>query len=82
MSLFIQSAHLHHTLLVVKDMEGIWCAAVVDSANSCVQPRVAIRTISKSIHVDNSQEASLLLADVFDLVKLGVACSWVVEHQR
>ena len=80
MSLLIQSAHLHLTLLI-KDMKGIWCTAVVDSANSCVQPRVAIRTISKSIHVDNSQEASLLHGDVCDLVKLGVACSGVVEHQ-
>ena len=74
------STYLHHTLFI-SDMVGIWGTAVVDSANGCVQPRIALATVSKRIHIDNSQKTSLLLCDAFDLVKLGVAWSWVVERQ-
>ena len=74
-------AHLHLALLI-KDMVGIWSTAVVDSANCRKQPRVALGTVSKSVHVDNPQEAPLLLTDAFHLVELGVARSRVEEHQR
>ena len=74
-------AHLHLALLI-KDMVGIWSAAVVDSANCRKQPRVALGAVSKSVHVDNPEEALLLFSDAFHVVELGVAQSGVEEHQR